>query len=660
MALATLSIDLVAQLAQLQAGMDKAGRLAEKNAAQIESAYGKAAKVGQVLGAALGGAISVAGITAFVRATVDGIDKLNDLSDATGATIENLSALEDIGARTGTSIDTIGDAVLKLNKVLSDAEVDSPMARQLQAIGLNVEQLKKLDPAEAFRQVAVALAGWADNGDRARVVQELFGKSTAQVAALLKDVAEAGRLVATVTSDQARAADAFNKQLFELQKNITDAGRGLAMELVPALNEVVSVLNGKGAAGELNGALATTLQTVAVLGANVAFVFKGVGTEIGGLLAQAGALSRLDFGGAATIGEAMREDAKAAREEFDRLERRLMQLGTIPTASYSNEGRLPGLPSIPVVGGKKKGGEPPYTIKPMEPLGLSESALAALRAIQGTDVAKIQEINAALDELFAMRASGLGGDASIDAAIEKLRGDLEALSPAARAAAEEKKRLDAILKQTPTAVFADVLTDIELINKAFEAGKISVEQWAEAVRVATGKLPQELEKPLEQISEFSREASRNIQDSLGDTILASMKGNSEEIEDIWKNMLMRMVAQAAAAQLSESLFGKGYGSTTSNLGGFFGWLGSMAGGSGVNGSHAGGLSYVPFDGYRAELHRGERVLTADQARAQDAGMGGPLAVINVQGDFGQNAQKAVDVSLSRFLMKTSRRRGAGA
>ena len=34
----------------------------------------------------------------------------------------------------------------------------------------------------------------------------------------------------------------------------------------------------------------------------------------------------------------------------------------------------------------------------------------------------------------------------------------------------------------------------------------------------------------------------------------------------------------------------------------------------VNGSHAGGLEYVPFDGYIAELHKGERVLTADEAR----------------------------------------------
>ncbi|NYB73392.1 hypothetical protein HZF24_04480 [Sedimentibacter hydroxybenzoicus DSM 7310] len=34
-----------------------------------------------------------------------------------------------------------------------------------------------------------------------------------------------------------------------------------------------------------------------------------------------------------------------------------------------------------------------------------------------------------------------------------------------------------------------------------------------------------------------------------------------------------------------------------------------------DGSHANGLSYVPFDGYIAQLHQGERVLTADENRA---------------------------------------------
>jgi hypothetical protein len=45
------------------------------------------------------------------------------------------------------------------------------------------------------------------------------------------------------------------------------------------------------------------------------------------------------------------------------------------------------------------------------------------------------------------------------------------------------------------------------------------------------------------------------------------------------------------------------------------------GSSGIatDGSHAGGLPYVPFDGYVAELHRGERVLTAEESQAYGSG-----------------------------------------
>ena len=38
----------------------------------------------------------------------------------------------------------------------------------------------------------------------------------------------------------------------------------------------------------------------------------------------------------------------------------------------------------------------------------------------------------------------------------------------------------------------------------------------------------------------------------------------------------------------------------------------------IDGSHRDGLDMVPYDGYVAELHAGERVQTADQARASDS------------------------------------------
>lgn len=43
---------------------------------------------------------------------------------------------------------------------------------------------------------------------------------------------------------------------------------------------------------------------------------------------------------------------------------------------------------------------------------------------------------------------------------------------------------------------------------------------------------------------------------------------------------------------------------------------------GIDGSHAGGLAYVPYDGYVAQLHKGERVLTAAEAN----GFGGRTVV----------------------------------
>lgn len=51
--------------------------------------------------------------------------------------------------------------------------------------------------------------------------------------------------------------------------------------------------------------------------------------------------------------------------------------------------------------------------------------------------------------------------------------------------------------------------------------------------------------------------------------------------------------------------------------------------SNVSGSHAAGLSYVPYDGYIAELHRGERVLTASEAKESRAA-GGNI-IINISG-----------------------------
>lgn len=175
-------------------------------------------------------------------AVINAVDALNDVKDATGASIENLSALEDIGARTGTSFDTITSGLVKFNMGLKDADPDNPVAQALKRIGLNAAELRKMDPAEALLEVSKSMQKYAADGDRARLMQDIFGKSTREVAAFMKDLAEKGKLVATVTTEQAEEAEAFNKELFAMQKNVADLSRGFMMDLVTGINAAAKAL----------------------------------------------------------------------------------------------------------------------------------------------------------------------------------------------------------------------------------------------------------------------------------------------------------------------------------------------------------------------------------------------------------------------------------
>lgn len=71
-------------------------------------------------------------------------------------------------------------------------------------------------------------------------------------------------------------------------------------------------------AGAAIGALGTGLEVVAVLGANVGYVFKGIGREIGGLAAQAVAFASGNFSQVGEIRRQMVSDSEAARAAIDR------------------------------------------------------------------------------------------------------------------------------------------------------------------------------------------------------------------------------------------------------------------------------------------------------------------------------------------------------
>lgn len=189
--------------------------------------------------AAIGGA--VAGLATLAKAQADSLDQFNDLKDATGASIENLSALDDVARRNGATLDTVGAALVKFNNTLKDAnDPEKGAGAVFKALGLEVEKLKRMDPAEALRVTAVAFAGFADDGNKARAVMELTGKSIREMAPFLKDLAEQQQLNAKVTTEQAEESEKFNKNLAAMQTHLNEIGRTLAGPMISGFNNLVA------------------------------------------------------------------------------------------------------------------------------------------------------------------------------------------------------------------------------------------------------------------------------------------------------------------------------------------------------------------------------------------------------------------------------------
>lgn len=82
--------------------------------------------------------------------------------------------------------------------------------------------------------------------------------------------------------------------------------------------------------------------------------------------------------------------------------------------------------------------------------------------------------------------------------------------------------------------------------------------------------------------------------------------------------------------------------------------GDTHGGGAIAGSHYNGLDYVPYDGYIAELHKGEMVLTANEARDYGKFSGNNVSIVEniyVQGNYDDAAQRKNNARLANTLAR---------
>jgi hypothetical protein len=565
MALATLSVDLVAKLASFEADLGKAARATQRTADQMAGAFGLIKSAAGGLAAGIG----VAGIVAFTRSVVNSLDALNDLKDATGASVENISALEDVAIRTGTTFDTVGASLIKFNAALKNANPDSDIAAAFDSIGLSVKDLKALDPAEALRQTAVALAGFADDGNKARLTQELFGKSLREVAPFLKDLSEQGALVASVTTQQAEEAEKFNKELFAMQKNLQDVSRSLVGPVLTGLNGLIEKFREGQKAGE--GFIVTLLRQ----------------TEIARLLGQAQPKAVNTGGASGSFESAENERARA----------RLQRQGKL---SLDFDGATKG--------GSKggRGGSKPQA----EQITESQRALAQYveglsRTLEKTE--NLTEVEKALNFLRFQGTTGqvpqvrqlvLGMAEQIDKAkelaeLEKQRFELSrafSLEAGDRVSAENEAyqdRIKALTQNTPSEVFKRQQADLEFLQQAYAATDITAQQYIESVRELYGLSDERIEKTKSLADELGLSFTSAFEDAIvgGKGLSGVLKGLEQ---DILRIVTRKLVTEPLGNAITGATGGAG------GIGGFFSSIfGSIfGGGKALGGPVLAGTPYI--------------------------------------------------------------------
>jgi hypothetical protein len=343
MALATLSIDLTADVAKFEQGMDRAARAAETLATRMQSSFigVKEVFVGNLLATAA--TELTRRLVSLYPTLIENVAGFQDLSDKTGIAASAIASFQTAADVSGTSMEKVAGLSVKLTAGLSKTSDESKgVGKALAALGLNLEQFRKLAPEQQIEEVAKALAGFEDGAGKTAVAVALFGRAGAEALPFLKDLAEVGRQQNGLTEEQIALADQYSKAQAKLHSQIRQIAQEIAVSTLPtviafkgALKDAAIEALGLGdATGKLdaskvqdfanNGAKALAFIIDAADG--VGRVFELLGNKIGAAAAAAAAVASGEFKQAKAIFEesAAETDRILQRAQFsDRLQQQL-------------------------------------------------------------------------------------------------------------------------------------------------------------------------------------------------------------------------------------------------------------------------------------------------------------------------------------------------
>ena len=229
------------------AGLNAGIRGIEKAGKDANSALGGMGKIlGSVTGGvlALGAGLSAAGVVAFAKGAIDAADNMRDLSQKTGVSVENLSRFQQAAEKSGTTIEGVGNAMVKLSRGMAAAAETGkgPAAEALQTLGISaVDAAGKLRSTDqVMLEVSDRFQRMPDGAQKAALAVQLFGKAGAEMIPMLNEGRQAIEgLAATMSTEFANKADAYNDSLAATKAVFGQIGMEIANQLLPYLSSAV-------------------------------------------------------------------------------------------------------------------------------------------------------------------------------------------------------------------------------------------------------------------------------------------------------------------------------------------------------------------------------------------------------------------------------------
>ena len=299
------------------------------------------------------------GATAFAAMAYQAMklaDEIVDTAKANDIAVDSVLKLRNALAMSGGEAESAGKLLSTFTANIDKAAEGSfETQKTLKSLGISLQDLRTMNIDQLLTKSLDGLAKMEDPLTRNAKAMELFGKAAKGVDfASLNQEIENG---AGVTEAQAKAIEDAAAAYDAIAKAGRDFSVMLATELGPSLKATVDYMGGmKEVISGAGTVFRTVFETVAVLGANVAFVFKGIADEIAHTIENAKLLAKLDIKGAIASNEAYDGKRNMARLELEAFERRIL----------GNGGRGEGFDDPRRIDrpGAKPSGAPARTVKP--------------------------------------------------------------------------------------------------------------------------------------------------------------------------------------------------------------------------------------------------------------------------------------------------------